>query len=75
MTTNLFELEDFGLIVDPTEAMRSGEQKVSQCAWCGCVVVWGVLAGFPQLGACSACGRADWVRQQLPLAGIRRTTR
>ena len=75
MTTTLFELEDFGLTIDPTEAMRSGEQKVSQCAYCGCVVVWGIHARVPQLGACAACGRADWLGQQLPIAGIRRTTR
>ena len=40
MTDALFSLEDFGLRVEPTQAMREGTQVVDQCAWCGAVVVW-----------------------------------
>lgn len=79
----LFDLAEFALEIDPTKAMRSGEQHVDQCAWCGAVVVWGISSLRRALGACPACGRdgggqiseqSVWWRQALPVAGLRRRT-
>jgi hypothetical protein len=67
----LFELEDMGLRLEPTIAMRNGQQAVFQCANCGLVAVQTNLAPGP-LGACPACGRGDWHQQELPVAGLRK---
>lgn len=59
--------------VEPTPAMRAGEQSLFQCSWCGCVVVQPRPASR-QLGACPSCGdpRSTWWSQHgLPLAGLR----
>lgn len=67
----LFDLEDFGLRIEPTAAMRAGHQVVHQHSWCGATVVW--LAGVwrDDLGTCPACGRNDaWWPQKLPVAGV-----
>lgn len=66
---SLFELEDFGLRIEPTIAMREGKQAVYQCAQCGLVAVQTNLAPGP-LAACPACGDTTWHRQQLPVAGL-----
>ena len=58
-----------GLKLEPTIAMKAGEQKVFQCAQCGLVAVQSNLAHGP-LGACPACGHATWWAQKLPLAGL-----
>jgi len=73
MTTDaLFELEDFGLRIEPTDAMRAGHQVAHQCAWCGALVVWLDDVYRDQLGTCPACGRsaAGWWKQNLPVAGV-----
>lgn len=59
-----------GLELEPTIAMRAGQQKVWQCAQCGLVAVQSSLAPGP-MSACPACGHATWWRQQLPVAGLR----
>jgi uncharacterized paraquat-inducible protein A len=59
-----------GLELEPTIAMRAGQQKVWQCAQCGLVAVQSSLApGI--MGACPACGHDTWWSQQLPVAGLR----
>lgn len=60
-----------GLELEPTTAMRRGEQLVFQCAHCGLVAVQSNLAAGP-LGACPACERDQWWEQKLPLAGLRK---
>lgn len=72
MSDALFDLEDFGLRIEPTAAMRAGHQVADQCAWCGALVVWLVDVYRSSLGGCPACGRADsgWWRQALPVAGV-----
>lgn len=65
-------LADVGLVLEPTIAMRRGDQHAFQCAWCGTVVV--VPAAKPKLGRCpnAACGRPSqgWWRQHLGDAGL-----
>ena len=71
MTDALFSLEDFGLRVEPTQAMREGTQVVDQCAWCGAVVVWHRGLYRAKLGQCPACDtQQGWWGQKLPVAGI-----
>ena len=59
-----------GLELEPTIAMRAGQQKVWQCAQCGLVAVQSSLAPGT-MGACPACGHDTWWSQQLPVAGLR----
>lgn len=62
------------LEIEPTIAMRRGEQAVFQCSWCGCVVVQPASpsARLGNLGDCPSCHQSvDWLRQALPLAGLR----
>lgn len=64
-----------GLWIEPTIAMRRGEQMVFQCSWCGTVVVQSSVSAIEvtigQLGACPSCGReAGWWQQHLPVAGL-----
>ena len=71
MTDALFSLEDFGLRVEPTQAMREGTQVVDQCAYCGAVVVWHRGLYRAKLGQCPACDtQQGWWGQKLPVAGI-----
>ena len=71
MTDALFSLEDFGLRVEPTQAMRDGTQVVDQCAYCGAVVVWHRGLYRAKLGQCPACDtQQGWWGQKLPVAGI-----
>lgn len=59
-----------GLALDPTPAMVAGESYVTQCAWCGLLacVVGGIEKPAPKtIGACPACGRTEWWRQELPV--------
>lgn len=75
MTDNaLFTLATFGIELTPTPAMRQGTQKVSQCPWCGPVVVWQRTEDRLRLGPCPCCRREDdgWLNEQLPLAGLSR---
>lgn len=64
------------LEVDPTPAMRAGQQSVAQCAWCGCVVIQPKPPTAP-LGDCPSCRKSPsepsggWWLQDLPLAGVR----
>lgn len=73
------ELSDAGLEVNPTEAMRHGEQFVHQCAWCGTIVVWHRFEADSRLGRCPNCGAdgggrpadvSTWWQQTLPVAGL-----
>lgn len=59
------------LPVEPTNAMKSGTQRVFQHSWCGAVVIVPSPAR-PRLGDCPACDHpADgWWEQRLPLAGV-----
>jgi len=68
----LFDLEDFGLRIEPTGAMRAGHQVAHQCSWCGGLVVWNEGVYRETLGICPACGResAGWWQQDLPVAGV-----
>lgn len=68
----LFDIEDFGLRIEPTAAMRAGHQVAHQCAWCGALVVWLRDLYRSELGACPACdrSRAGWWQQSLPVAGV-----
>lgn len=64
---------DTALRVEPTPAMRRGDQSVFQCAWCGCVVVQPQPAEH-RLGDCPSCSSSsDWWRQSLPTAGLHPT--
>lgn len=63
-----------GLEMEPTVAMRAGQQKVWQCAQCGLVAVQSSLAPGP-MGACPACEHGTWRSQQLPVAGLRTPAR
>jgi hypothetical protein len=58
------------LELEPTVAMRAGQQKVWQCAQCGLVAVQSSLAAGT-MGACPACGHGTWWIQRLPVAGLR----
>lgn len=62
-----------GLELEPTIAMRAGQQKVWQCAQCGLVAVQSSLAPGP-LGECPACTHTTWWSQQLPVAGLTNPT-
>jgi uncharacterized paraquat-inducible protein A len=70
MTQLAFDLGHLGLELDPTIAMRRGDQSVFQCAQCGTVVVQPRPASS-KLMACPACERTDWLNERLPLAGLR----
>lgn len=62
------------LVVEGTPAMSRGEQRVTQCAWCGTVAVVSSLAAGRTLGTCPACGHESatwWDQHGLPLAGLR----
>lgn len=64
----------FDLFLEPTIAMKRGDQTVWQCAWCGCVVV--CPTGRKPTGTCPAeCQHPDdgWLRQHFPIAGLRLT--
>ena len=69
-----FDLEALGLELDPTEAMRRGEQLVFQHSWCGTVVVKPAGAPRATLGACPACEpvRAldPWWQQEIGPSGL-----
>ncbi|HVT78427.1 MAG TPA: hypothetical protein VHD87_15425 [Acidimicrobiales bacterium] len=76
LPTPTVSLAEVGLALEPTVAMRRGEQHAFQCAWCGTVVV--VPAPAPKLGRCpnNGCERPEqgWWRQHLGdggLAGLR----
>lgn len=58
-----------GLELEPTIAMRRGEQLVFQCAHCGLIAVQTNLAPGP-LDGCPACGHGTWWEQTLPVAGL-----
>lgn len=73
MSTFLNQPTLLGLELEPTTAMRKGEQLIFQCAQCGLLAVQTNLAHGP-LGNCPACGRSTWWRQQLPVAGLRNPT-
>lgn len=61
---------DTALRVEPTPAMRRGDQSVFQCSWCGCVVVQPQPAEH-RLGDCPSCkSNPDWWSQALPTAGL-----
>lgn len=62
-----------GLELEPTIAMRRGEQLIFQCAQCGPLAVQTNLAHGP-LSNCPACGHGDWWKQQLPVAGLHNAT-
>lgn len=65
------EQQLLGLDLEPTIAMRNGEQLVFQCADCGTVVVQSSLASG-RLGTCPACRHypTTWRKQELPIAGL-----
>lgn len=68
-------LDQLSLEIDPTPAMLDGTQTVWQCTWCGCVVVLTSLALSKKPQTCPAGhDHADWSRQTLPVAGLRRAT-
>ena len=58
-----------GLELEPTIAMRAGEQLIFQCAQCGLLAVQTNLA-HGALGDCPACGHGTWWKQTLPVAGL-----
>lgn len=65
------QLALFDLEITPTAAMLRDEQHVAQCKQCGTVVVAPRPASFV-LMSCPVCGRIEWSKQELPLAGLRR---
>lgn len=62
------------LAVDPTPAMRTGDQRIFQHSWCGAVVI--VPSPSRALGDCPACDHpaATWWQQRLPVAGVSTST-
>lgn len=58
-----------GLVIEPTIAMRRGEQLVFQCSECGLIAVQTDIAPGP-LAACPACSSSSWWEQSLPVAGL-----
>ena len=74
-----WQLPLLGLHLEPTLAMRAGEQLVFQCSQCGLLAIQTDLAPGP-LSDCPACGRRGWWREEIPpagsadsLAGLRRS--
>jgi hypothetical protein len=65
-----------GIALEPTENMKAGLSYVTQCAGCGLLAaVVGGLGDDPaprKLGACPACGRGEWWRQDLDVGPFRR---
>ena len=73
MTQLAFDLEALGLKLEPTIAMRRGEQEVFQHSYCGTVVVRSDLArDLAQLGDCPSCTRPrePWWHQQIGRDGV-----
>jgi len=74
MTQLEFDLEALGLRLEPTIAMRSGDQEVYQHSHCGTVVVRTNLGGAQPLGNCPACTaeHADkpWWHQEIGATGL-----
>lgn len=67
-----FDLPGLGLILQPTIAMRNGEQEVFQHSWCGTVVVRSNLAHAGALGPCPSCTRPSdpWWQQEIRPEGF-----
>jgi hypothetical protein len=63
-TTRLFELK-------PTIAMKRGEVRLEQCAFCGLLAAVTSNADAKKLGVCPACGKDEWWAQTLPVGPFR----
>lgn len=74
MTQLAFDLEALGLTIEPTPAMKRGEQTVWQCTWCGAVLVRPSDWADATLHACPVCNSTTgWWEQRFPIAGLRAT--
>jgi len=51
----------------PTPALSRGQAFVRQCGGCGALIYVPWPPTSQRLGACSACGRADWWPLSLPV--------
>jgi hypothetical protein len=74
--------------LEPTIAMREGDSRVDQCAWCGLLACHETAQGLARtaalrrgakrtrarLGACPACGRTEWWPQDMPVGPFRRAS-
>jgi hypothetical protein len=67
-----FDLEALGLRLEPTVAMKRGEQQVFQHSRCGTVVVRSSLDMAGDLGLCPSCNHPDepWWQQKITASGL-----
>lgn len=67
-----FDLAALGLRLEPTIAMRNGEQQVFQHSWCGTVVIRSGLDYAGPLGDCPSCKRPGdpWWQQEIGVDGL-----
>ena len=63
-----------GWSLEPTPAMLAGDQVVSQCAWCGTVVIVATIRNEPGPRplagkACPSCDQTEhgWWREDVPV--------
>jgi len=72
MTQLEFDLEVLGLRLEPTIAMKRGEQQVFQHSRCGTVVVRSSLDLAGEIGPCPSCTHPDepWWQQKITASGL-----